>query len=125
MISAVSSAAVASTVVDGRCLRQPLEGLLARDVDPCGVAGGPRLAQPEALRDKGDGAAVAQDVTQFGGLEQRVDGHHHQARLEDGEIGHEKVESVGHLHRDPVAAGQSLGEQAARDPVRRRVELGV
>ena len=76
-------------------------------------------------RDEDLGVAVAEVVLDLGQPQERVERHHHQARLHDAEVGEHELGQVGQLHGHLVAGLEVEGEEAGGHPARQLVDLLV
>ncbi len=75
--------------------------------------------------DQQPGPGILQLVGDLGRFQQRVQRHHDQAGLEDGEVAEQELGQVRQLHGHPVAPAQPGPEQGAGYPPGNLVNLGI
>ena len=81
--------------------------------------------QQRAGHEQHAGARVAEHVLVVLGLEQRVDGHRHDAGLDRTQEGHRPVGAVEHAHDDPVLGPQPQAGQRRGKPVHASRKFGI
>ena len=70
-------------------------------------------------------AGVVEDVADLAGVEPRVDGHDHAARLRDAEVAQQQRLRVDGQERDPIVLLEARRAQRVREAARARTPLCV
>jgi hypothetical protein len=86
---------------------------------------GRQVAGPVGQRHECPHVAVAQDVRDLLGLEERVDGHEHESRARDAEERRDRLEALRQVHADARLLLEPERQQSGGDPGDEPVELGV